>query len=620
MTKKDIIKPMTAINISLYVMQRRGALMRKFYKFVAMLLVTSFLFSDIGLAPAFAGSTYSLRALAFKECSRDAPALSYEKHSHHVQGPSHKTSVVREARWLIWTWKWQVRRLVKLLLRTLLIGTINPCLSITGLAMLIKGCGPLTLPGTQQVVSTPQVTTAPALVNMQVSAGDPAQINLALTYTGIARINVFVKAVKIINGVETALNPTTSSYALTPGIGQQPITILLSTGQGTQLTVGPNTFTVNVGYTDFTGNDVTINSYPLTLQVIDVPPVVINNEVIETKRAMSYHLWPANFLKTPEGRQSAIDFATRNHIGRLYVFADDLDHGSVMPGQEPEATVTRNPEDYKSFVEMAHQKGLEVYGLVTTSYWTSSGESFDEIIPKQIALTASVVNTGFFDGIRFQCEPYGVEPEWSADNIQYYVDAYCELLRQVRTITAAANLPLVVNISSEYDGVDAGGLGDLVRPDLTDNLTISGVGPKPLGWHIGQNADILNVWIQMPGESITDPETIITAVEGEAMYGIPFEITLELAVPPSQQVMDAVVAYFRGNSDFRGISWCLAGGEEVELNLQPIDLGAPAVSAEETVSGPKIQAQRTEPLRVQDMETSILRPLSLSESVNLTVN
>ncbi|WP_240421062.1 hypothetical protein [Paenibacillus periandrae] len=143
-------------------------------------------------------------------------------------------------------------------------------------------------------------------------------------------------------------------------------------------------------------------------------------------------LWDTSLISTVENRQTVLQFAKEQSIGRIYVQVNpDVDKST-----------------YRAFIQEAAQAGIQIHALDGAPNWIRSDQQQQIVsLVKWVKdYNASVLENERFTGIQVDIEPY-VLPEWHNERdvtVSSWITAmtlFTNEARQDSTLTVSAALP-----------------------------------------------------------------------------------------------------------------------------------------------------------------------------------
>ncbi len=166
-------------------------------------------------------------------------------------------------------------------------------------------------------------------------------------------------------------------------------------------------------------------------------------DVLHDKAMWAWH--PSKEIHTEESRHDLIDFAIHKGIGAIYLY---------VGGTEDSTYLTRNPDHYRSFIRLAHEKKIEVYALDGEPTWSHEHKEPIQRIEQILDFNANSTSDERFDGIQFDIEPYLLDDWDTADSeriIQQYLDGIKTYVTKIHTYEKDRHLSFMVAIPFWFD-------------------------------------------------------------------------------------------------------------------------------------------------------------------------
>ncbi len=144
-------------------------------------------------------------------------------------------------------------------------------------------------------------------------------------------------------------------------------------------------------------------------------------------------VWSPDFQGSSAEREFFLDFAEARQLGSIFLFVSlrELDE---------------HPDRFRSFLSLAHDRGVAVSALNGEPEWTRPGKraSADAFVAAVISFNRSAALGERFDGLHLDVEPH-LRSEWD-ENSETTMAHYVDLLESVSERTRPEQLPLVVDI------------------------------------------------------------------------------------------------------------------------------------------------------------------------------
>ncbi|MGM7702553.1 hypothetical protein ACSVDE_12565 [Pseudalkalibacillus sp. Hm43] len=167
------------------------------------------------------------------------------------------------------------------------------------------------------------------------------------------------------------------------------------------------------------------------------------SDSLHDKAMWAWH--PSKEIHTEEARLELVNFAIRKGIDAIYLYVGESEDSTYL---------TRNPDHYRSFIRLAHEKKIDVYALDGEPTWSYEQNEPIKRIEQILDYNADSTPEERFDGIQFDIEPYLLD-EWDTGDaermIQQYLDGLKTYVTKVHTYEKDRQFPFMIAIPFWFD-------------------------------------------------------------------------------------------------------------------------------------------------------------------------